>query len=383
MASPSRSTDRMVWLDALRLTAGISMVGLHSTADPTGEPWVNYAAQDRIAPMLMRAVIYIARTELFMVISIFLLLLALERRPRGYGTTIAEQARRLLPPFGFWTVYYLFFNKLKATAFGYPHDILAQVTSARAWADNLLLGGVKYHMHFIPTLFGLLLFYPLFRVAVRHPIAGFGVIACLLVKREIDLTLFPAFWGSPALPYLVRGVKILSYVGYGMAAGAFAGIWLRRENNQLGNWAGPLVHLGAMLFAIKLIATWRTVQSGSWQFDYTPGYWADFLMPIVLFATCMCLSHRRWPRLLSRIAPYSFGIYLCHPMFLDLAEIWLRDTALAPVWQVLFKIGFALGATSLLVAGLSRIPWLAWTIGLGPLPFARRAAPATPKMELS
>lgn len=44
------------------------------------------------------------------------------------------------------------------------------------------------------------------------------------------------------------------------------------------------------------------------------------------------------------------------------------DSTLSPIGQVLFKIVLTLVATSALVAALSRIPFLAWTIGLGRLP---------------
>ena len=126
--------------------------------------------------------------------------------------------------------------------------------------------------------------------------------------------------------------------------------------------------LGGLLFLIKLVATWKTVETGAWPFEYTAGFYADFMMPILLFAIAMCLAHKQWPPVLSRIAPYSFGIYLCHPIFLDLAEIWLHERQYSPISQVGVKIGFAIVMTSLLVAVLERSRLLAWTVGLGELP---------------
>lgn len=363
--------DRLIWLDAMRLTAGVSMLMLHCTADPTGQPWVAWPEADRWAPMLLRAVLYIARTELFLMISIFLLLMALDRRPRSYRQTMGEQCRRLLVPFAFWTIFYAFYELIKADAFGYAASHWAQLSDPMAWARYFFLGEVKFHMHFIPTLFGLVILYPLFRVAVDNPWIGVGVIACLVLKRELDGFVWSTFWGTDWLPWVVRAVKIATYAGYGLVAASFYGLW-RRFGTGMISWAPLVAYAGALLFAIKLISVEKTVSGGAWPFGYTPGYWADFLMPVMLFLLAMLLAGKAWPPILSRLAPYSFGIYLCHPMALDLIEIALKDTTLSPIGQVSIKIAGTLVATSLIVALISRISLVAWTIGLGPLPLIPR-----------
>lgn len=103
-------------------------------------------------------------------------------------------------------------------------------------------------------------------------------------------------------------------------------------------------------------------------------------MPVVLFFLCLCLGHKSWPTILTKLAAYSFGICLCHPIFLDLAEILLRDTQLAPTSRVLIKIGSVVPTTALFVLLLSRLAPLAWTIGLGPLP---RLFPKFPRSKES
>lgn len=345
------------------------MVGLHATADATGQPFVDWPMEDRLAPLLLRAVIYTARTELFLIISIFLLLMALDRRPRGYGATLKEQARRLLVPFAFWTVFYAFYSLIKATHFGYDHAIWAALMMPATWAEYFLLGASKYHMHFLPTLFALVLFYPCFRIAKEHVWLGVLVFACLMLKRELDVFLWSTFAAEPWFDYALRAVKVLTYTGYGFVAAALLGVWDRWGKTQdLSRWFAPIAIVGTMLFLIKLAATWKTAQAGAWQHSYVPGYWADFLFPCVLFAGCLVLAHKHWPAVISRVAKYSFGIYLCHPIFLDLIEIGISQAALTPLEQVLIKIVLAIVATSLFVLVLERVRLLAWTVGLGPLP---------------
>lgn len=362
------SAKRLIWLDSLRLIAGLSMVALHSTADPNGQAWPDYETAERIAPLILRAVVYIARTELFLIISVFLLIMALDRRPRSYLDTLKEQVRRLLLPFSFWTVFYAFYGLIKANAFGYAPSAWASLMSPSEWLGFFLLGDVKYHMHFLPTLFGLLLFYPLFRLAQKFPILGLSIIGFLVIRRELDTFLYAHFWQSEHLPYLLRMVKILTYAGYGMFAGAMVGIWQRGEAGVLRQWFPFVVFLASLLFLMKLTATWKSIELGRWVFEDTAGYWADFLMPALLFAGCLTIGYRSWPSTLSKLAPYSFGIYLCHPIFLDLCEIALRGANYSPIYQVLSKISLALVGTSIFVNLLSKKKLLAWTIGLGPLP---------------
>ncbi|MEC8293784.1 MAG: acyltransferase [Pseudomonadota bacterium] len=365
------NTSRHTWIDGLRLCAGVSMVGLHATSNSAGLPFPEATAAERIAPMLLRAVLYMARTELFLLISVFLLLLSLDRRPRGYRATMAQQARRLLPPFVFWTLFYAIYNLLKAGAFNYHPQALTQLTDPVAWAGFLLLGDVKYHMHFIPTLLGFLLLYPLVLAAVTRPWMGLLVVFGLLAKWHLDAWAYSTLWDSPSLPYVLRAIKILSYSGYGFAAAALAGLWLRHGSKLAKQTLWPLLTIcivfALVLLGLKLQAMVIVIQTGAWAYGNEPGYWADFLMPLVLMSLTMLLCGRNWPEKLSVWAPYSFGIYLCHPTFLDLAEICI-PASWSPTQHVAAKIAFTLPMTICLIRTIARSRHLGWTIGLGPLP---------------
>ena len=374
MTAPPGNTinTRESWIDGLRLLAGLSMVGLHASADANGQPFPRADAMERVAPMLLRSVLYVARTELFLLISVFLLLLALHQRPRSYGATIQQQASRLLPPFLFWTVFFAFYNLFKANIFSYSSDTIAVLTNVASWPEILFLGSIKYHMHFIPTLCGLLLFYPLFLLANRHPVLGLSIIGFLALKWELDHAIYKSFWGSDALPALLRTAKILTYVGYGLAAAAMLSLFQRYSQAERRQWAGLILLSLGLLFCLKLYTARLVIHSGQWAFDFQPGYWADFLMPVLLMLLCMSLGNSIWPSWVSRAAKFSFGTYLCHPIFLDLSEIALRTANLSPIALVAAKLAFTLPASMLFVFALSRSRACAWTIGLGPRPRLNR-----------
>lgn len=365
--------DRKNWLDALRLVAGLSMVGLHASSDAQGQPYPNAEISEKLLPLFVRTILYTARTELFILISAFLLILALQNRPRSYGKTIRQQGRRLLIPFFFWSIFYAFWSLLKAQHFGYLPSMLDNIRIPATWFEFLLLGSSKYHMHFLPTLFAILLFYPLFRFSVDRPWLGLTIIAALAFKREADTYIWSNLQNNPAFPYILQCVKIVSYAGYGMAAGAFVGLCQRYSESAYPRWLLPFsLLLGGVMFVIKLWHMRLVLETGTWATGYAIVFWSDFLMPPSLFALAMLAANRFHHPFLSKAAPMSFGIYLCHPLFLDLAEMHNTRYSLSPSESFLIEAMFTLMATSLFVLALSRIKSLAWTIGLGPFPKIHR-----------
>ena len=361
--------QRMTWLDSLRLWAGVSMVGLHASSDINGQPFPEYSEIERVGPILFRALVYTARTELFLIISLFLLVMSLDRRWRSYKVTIQEQFRRLMVPFAFWVVFFAFYRLIKANYFGYSDNIWRELSDPIEWLSYFVLGSVQYHMHFLPTLFGTVLIFPLYQCAIKKPWLGLVIFACLFTKREIDLWIWVQFSDFNWFDYLLRFVKIFTYAGYGIVAASFYGLYrnvLPREETKALFWGAAF--LASLMFLLKLVYSHKVIIAANWQYNYDPAFWADFLMPVFLFVLFMCAKPSRFPPVLSRWAPYSFGIYLVHPIFLDLLEILLWDQKLSPSLFVVSKTVLGIIAAAVLTFVLSRSVLFGWTVGLGPLP---------------
>ncbi|MEO1562139.1 MAG: acyltransferase [Pseudomonadota bacterium] len=360
---------RLLWLDVLRVIAGLSVVFVHATTDLRGKPFPDVTELERLGPMLIRAVSYIARTELFLIISILLLVLSLDRRPRGYFETLKDYGQRLLIPFAFWVVFYAFFRLVKAYALGYEDAIWAQLSDPAIWAQYFILGKVQYHMHFLPTLFALMLFFPLFLKAIHMPICGLMIFLCLTAKEHTDVLLWSEFRDWAGFEYLLRLVKVLTYTGYGFVAASFYGL-LRRglTAEQFGAIASIAIMGCVLTFGFKLADTYHVVVDGEWNYGYGPGFWGDFLMPVMVVGLVLGFSQRDWNSWFLKLAPYSFGMYLMHPAIMDLVELGLMDIVLNPT---LFVLGKALGALFItlgLCAVMNRVPQLAWMIGTGKIP---------------
>ncbi len=345
------------------------MVGLHASSDINGQPFPDFSLWERTWPVMFRSIMYLARTELFIIISLFLLFMSLDNRQRSYGNVIREQCKRLLRPFVFWVVFYAFYRLIKASFFGYEDAIWAELANPVSWLGYFVLGDVQYHMHFLPTLFGLILLYPICQIAIQKPWVGVLVLLCLFIKREVDVWLWSHLDLIPASDYLIRLVKILTYLGYGFVAAAGLGVYKKSGiSGGLLRYFNVVLFVGVILYLLKLVYSFRVIEIGNWQYNYAPGFWADFLMPVVLFFLFMTSQRINQINWFSRLAPYSFGIYLIHPVFLGLAEIALWDSAFTPIVFVLLKVTWAIFMSSITVAILLKTPGLGWTVGLGRFP---------------
>ncbi|WP_116087404.1 acyltransferase [Tropicimonas sp. IMCC34011] len=378
----ARQPRRSLWLDALRVTAGISIICMHAANAPDGSPFADATPDARTVPVLIRTLFYMARTELFLVISLFLLSMSLHRRPRSYPTTIREQAERLLVPFLFWVAVYVAFNLAIGYQLGWGHYLWRDLTTmVEPWVGYLVLGDVKQHMHFLPTLFVLVLCYPLYRIGVRWPAVALILVPLLIAKRHLNLEVWSEV-GDPVMrQYLLRAIRCVTYTGYGFAAAGLYGIYLRiGAGGQGGTHDGmrrTLLHRGLLIALVliaaacihlKLAQAFATIEAGSWQGNYPYAGYANLAMPVALFGLAM-LAPVPWPRWIGRLAPYSFGIFLVHPIALDLFRLAFEHRIASPTVYVLANMSFAVAVSYAMTLGIARIPWLRWTIGLGKFPW--------------
>ena len=216
--------NRMAWLDALRLTAGVSVICMHASFDWNGQPFSHASVSERIIPVTLNTIFYLARTELFLIISLFLLVMSLDRRPRSYRHTLGEQWQRLMIPYFAWMMIYVVFNMFKAWQLGYLQYLWHDMTTvADTWIRWFVLGSIRPQMHFLPTLFALVLFFPLYQHAVKNPLFGLVIVPCLYLKREFNIWIYENI-DEFYVDYWLRISRILSYTGYGFVGAAFYGI---------------------------------------------------------------------------------------------------------------------------------------------------------------
>jgi surface polysaccharide O-acyltransferase-like enzyme len=94
---------------------------------------------------------------------------------------------------------------------------------------------------------------------------------------------------------------------------------------------------------------------------------ADYLSPVCLLAIALFTPPMSWtlPKALTRSA---FGIYLCHPIFIDLVEVSGVTDGMLPVQELATKATMAIIGTFGLCLWLQNRPSLSWVIGIGKFP---------------
>jgi peptidoglycan/LPS O-acetylase OafA/YrhL len=101
-------------------------------------------------------------------------------------------------------------------------------------------------------------------------------------------------------------------------------------------------------------------------------------MPICVFLIFMGSQFMEWSPRWSKLALYTFGVYLVHPAVIDLFDIFVfksgLSSLLAPWLLVLLRFAVVLPMSFAVAFGLSKVNAMAWTIGLGPAPWEARSA---------
>lgn len=368
------SKPRLVWFDANRVFAAFGVVLIHSSTDFGGQAFADADQMGRLVPVFLRSLGEFSGSEMFFMFSLFLMAMRVDKKMPAYGSAIAVQAKRLLVPFAFWVVFYAFFRLLKADTFNYAPYIWDQLGQVQSWIGYFILGKSQYHMHFLPTLFALLLFYPVMRSATRFPILGLTVVITIGVMNNLQ----GFVWGLNIDPvvrdYLIRALKVLGYVGYGMAAFAIYGLW----NDGIPRGESRLIRRCGFYFAILAYLTTLpffnvAFETGTWGMRQGWDYYGHFLMPIFVFFIFIGGQYLQWSPRWTFLASYTFGVYLVHPLVIDLYDIAVFGSGLSasmdPWLIVMARFAFALPASFALAYGLSKFQPLAWTIGLGPTPW--------------
>ena len=205
---------------------------------------------ERSGALFFRAISEVANSELFFTVSIFLMAMVSTLRPSPYFAHVTKLGKRLLIPFLIWTLIYPFFTLYKASAFGYTDYQWTLLESFSFWAKAIFLGEGKYHLHFLPTLFLLALFLPLYKSAIRFPILGLILAPMLVTHHYLDDWLWSTFWDQKEiLPYLLRLSKVLTYSGYGFAACAILGL-MNRDLTQ--EQSGAILNVRTLRFLHSL-----------------------------------------------------------------------------------------------------------------------------------
>lgn len=329
--APSQSApppDRYERLDSARWLAAVAVVLLHSAAqalsDHSGYGTSAWMAAN-IYDSAMRWCV-----PVFVMISGALLLD--NTRVQALRTFYGRRMTRIVVPLVFWSVFYLVwratFDRMDGGHTGYT-----------TWLTKLLDGTPYYHLWYLYMILGLYLFAPFVRnlYARTSPQARiicvgiiFGIAILDALYRQLTHASLGFFltWFLPFLGYFVAGRLI------------FEGV-LRIP-----------APVSVMLVSIAVTVTGVYIMSDAAALH---GYFYDYFSLTVPFMSLavfqLIVNGPKLPRL-TALVPLTFGVYLVHPIFLDLAE---RFGAYQPGRHDVWAIPVLAAAVFCLSAGLA---WL-------------------------
>ncbi|MGM0902862.1 MAG: acyltransferase [Bacillota bacterium] len=262
-------------------------------------------------------------------------------------TVVKKRVPRLLLPLLLWSLLYSIWDV--------RHDM--HDYSFQQFLINLYQNDVKYHLWYLYTLLGLYLAMPIFKTFIQH-----GRKSDLLYFILLDYVISATFEVLASLLDIRLGNGFGYFLGYG---GYFLlGYYL--ANTSLNKRTTNLIHLlGSSALLVTIFGTWFfSAEQGSLNQVFYK--YLSLTTPIVS-ASVFLLIKNFWntenSRLTTVIADYSFGIYLIHPMILDVlqGEKFIQVTGISavsihPILYVVLMFIVVLAFSLLFTSILSKIP---------------------------
>jgi peptidoglycan/LPS O-acetylase OafA/YrhL len=295
-------------VDVLRLLTFTAVIAVHSLAF-TEQPDNRAAAA---AMMLLQF-----GREIFFAISAFVLVYSAGRR-LALGRFWRRRYLYVVVPYVAWTLIYEAYNHWGPN---HAHWSLALL------GRDLLYGGAMYHLYFLLVTMQLYLVFPALLAFVRRTAHVAGRV--LIAVGVVNVAWLAAIqWGplpaGPAAWLWLHAYEILPTYSIYVLAGGYAAVHLPRiqklvdEKGKPVLWASLLCGLGALA-------------AYAWQLSWmAPRNAANVLQPATLLSCAAAVGFiyllgsrwaegpRRRERTIAVLSDASFGVYLAHPLVLQL-----------------------------------------------------------------
>ena len=289
-------------------------------------------------------------------VSVFVMtsgaLLLDQNKKEDLSTFYGKRISRILWPILFWSAFFLFWTFLKGLIKGNP-------LSAMELLKILLSGKPYYHMWFLYMILGLYLFTPFFRKVIAHSTDReliFLVIFMFMLAaiRSLYSKIYPEggpdlfiFWFLSFIPYFVMGYLIRQTVSQPSKLVLFVIFGLSFLGTAFGCYlVGIRSGLNAGLYFYDNLSVTVIPMSVS-----------------IMFLLKTCEAPIFSESLTQKIASLTLGIYLIHPIILDVINYKTPGTmAFNPVVSIPVIAIFIFGLSLLGVWIIDQLPYIKRTI---------------------
>jgi peptidoglycan/LPS O-acetylase OafA/YrhL len=337
-----RAGSRHVWeIDLVRVLTFAAVVGVHGIS----------ATQDasNVAAMGVIMLLHFTR-EAFFAITGFVLVWSSVGRTVRARSFWRKRIPYVLVPYLTWSLIYYWFGMVNGS--GYPWS----------WATlghDLLYGTAEYHLYFLIVTIQIYVVFPLLvRFVRRTSRFALPVLAVVLV---LNLAWFGVLqYGGFGGWVFSNAYELFPTYAVYILAGAYAALhWERVRAVMMAGRRQLLALAGvAMLLALGVYAA---------QLGWMNPTAASAVTQPATFASCvslivaLCLLAQRWlaagmpgRSIVSLASQISFGVYLAHPLFLQILlnhGLWKGNQVIpSPLASVVAIAGAILGASALALA---------------------------------
>ncbi|HUD10934.1 MAG TPA: acyltransferase family protein [Candidatus Saccharimonadia bacterium] len=273
--------------------------------------------------------------------------------PRPFFSFMRRRVSRIIPPLLFWSaLYFVWLSWWRLTPINLHYVISA-----------FLSGNPYDHLYFLPLILGLYLITPMLRIYVMHASrqnAYYCLLVIFLLAAANDY--ISTFWGFGGVQNIAT--QFLPYIGYFLAGYYLKNLALTLRGKRLPL---PIFVLSSMVTAIGCYALSAAhgIEKGVYFYDYTSVTVIIASLALFVWFDNIRMGATRWwltPRsrtVIKTLSTASFGIYLIHPILLDI----LSSAGISPVNMYLplgifFQFSLALISASAIVICMLWVPWL-------------------------
>ncbi len=364
--SDSRVGNHLWQVDVVRLLTFAAVIAVHTianTQDPSGKGSAG-------ALMLLQF-----GRDVFFTLTAFVLIYAAGRRPVSARPFWRRRFPLVLIPYVTWSAIYELMRNPTSHGWSWSH-----------FGYDLLNGTAEYHLYFLLVTLQLYLVFPLLVKFVKRTAAHAGAVlaavtvanlAWLAALQYVPATSQPMSW------IYGRAYELLPTYSMYVLAGAYAAVHFERIQGYVERHPRRLV-------VVAGVATAVTIGAYVAQLSIMPAYRANSVLQpastasslaaliiIYLIGARWASGPRRAQRLVAVGSEISFGVYLAHPLVLQLLidhGFGSSNRSLpGPMVTILAFIGTAIGASALAYA-VRRTPF---ALPLGGRPRDRGAAAQT------
>lgn len=343
MNSKVLELTNITWIDAARLSSVFAVVLLHSAAQVVvgaefGQAhWWAGNIYDGITRWCV---------PVFVMISGALLLSS--SSDESLHTFYSKRLSRILIPLLAWTIIYILWDYLK----GYSSDPNFDIPK---YVDRIVAGRPHYHLWYLYMIVSLYAFTPFIRKLVHICTSTELWIFVGLSFLIAILNQMYGLIGSSTKPTMFLG-WFLMYVPY-----YISGYLIFKSPNLIPKFVAVSVFVISVL--VTIVGTYYLIDMmGMPKGLYLYRYLSITVVPMSLSALYLFKfadSSFPFSQRLSRLAPLSFGVYLIHPIFMDLTQKFVGNpTNTFPAITIPFVALVSFGLSLYFSGLIGRTPYL-------------------------